>query len=397
MKRSYVVVGSRGPADVDPSSGVDQSVPLITWQSPLETFAARIARTRMVEVAATWYDEQDLGGGPITRRSALYLPDSTSWWVDSGKGWTLDDTASVGVDQHNMHVVPVVPLVNRPRTSLRSSLNHEGWSDLEAVIPLSDAACKAATDMMVTAEYHAMPRRTVLGANEEDFVDANGNPVTGFSRVAGRIWALTNPDAKVIQLPESTLSNFHDTIKLLAQLVASVSGLPPHYLGSATDNPASADAIRSSEARLVKRAERKQRAFGGAWERVMRLALLVADGSVPDGVAGMETVWRDASTPTIAQSADAAVKKFQTGIVPRRQTWEDLRYSQVQQDRMQAEFDMEAEKAAASFGLGPNPAMPGEVAGATAAEAADIGMPAATQTARVTYTSGTTTGSTPAA
>ncbi|MBQ1165982.1 phage capsid protein, partial [Streptomyces sp. A73] len=41
---------------------------------------------------------------------------------------------------------------------------------------------------------------------------------------------------------------------LYARIMATQLGLPPHYLGYTTDNPASADAIRSSEAQLVKRA-----------------------------------------------------------------------------------------------------------------------------------------------
>ena len=364
MKRSYVVVGTRGPDDLDPSSGVGADVPLITWQSPLETFAARSPRTRRVMSAATWWDDQPLGGGEVVKKAALYLPDSTSWWRMVSGAWLLDedpdDDASGGIDEHNLGVVPVVPLVNRPRTSHRSSGMTEGWSDLEAVIPLSDAACKAATDMMVTGEYHAFPRRVVVGASQEDFVDSQGNPISAFSSVIGNTWALENPDAKVQQFPESSLSNYHDTVKLLAQLVASVSGLPPHYLGSSTDNPASADAIRSSEARLVKRVERKQRAFGESWEQVMRLALLVADGDVLDSVRSMETLWRDASTPTVAQKADAAVKLYQAGIVPRRQTWSDLGYSALEQDRMEEDLAEQAAQAAASFGLGPTPTLPGD-------------------------------------
>ncbi|MBQ1165784.1 phage capsid protein, partial [Streptomyces sp. A73] len=46
-------------------------------------------------------------------------------------------------------------------------------------------------------------------------------------------------------------------IDLYARIMATQLGQPPHYLGYTTDNPASADAIRSSEAQLVKRAERR--------------------------------------------------------------------------------------------------------------------------------------------
>jgi hypothetical protein len=231
--------------------------------------------------------------------------------------------------------------------------------------------------MMVTAEYHAMPRRVIFGSSAEDFVDEAGRPMSALSRVAGRAWVFENSEGRVEQFNESSLSNYHETIKLLAQLVASVSGLPPHYLGSTTDNPASADAIRSSEARLVKRVERKQRAFGEAWEQVMRLALLVADGSVSPDARGMETVWRD-----------AAVKLHTAGITPLRTTRERLGFSQVQIARMEAEDQEAADRAAAAFGLGPNPQMPGDAAAMAAAQAVAIGEPIPAQSTRVTYTAG---------
>src|SRR5690606_29674319 len=122
-----------------------------------------------------------------------------------------------------------------------------------------------------------------------------------------------------------------------------------HYIGTATDNPASADAIRSAESRLVKRAERKQRIFGGGWEQVMRLVRRIQTGEWDPRLRQLETVWRDASTPTIAQKADAAIKLYtappgQRPIVPLRQTREDLGYSAAQIARMEAEDAREAEQ-----------------------------------------------------
>jgi hypothetical protein len=141
------------------------------------------------------------------------------------------------------------------------------------------------------------------------------------------------------------LSNFHETIKQLATLVASLSGMPPHFMGHATDNPASADGIRSAETRLVKRSERKQRGSGGTWERVQRKVLRIRDGAWDPRSRSLETIWRDASTPTVAQSADAAVKKFQAGIVPLRQTREDLGYTQAQIERMEEQDEQAAQDA----------------------------------------------------
>jgi hypothetical protein len=96
---------------------------------------------------------------------------------------------------------------------------------------------------------------------------------------------------------------------------------------------ASADAIRSSEATLVPKARRRQRAFGGAWEDVMRLAVLVRDGVQRPGMESLEVIWRDPETRTVAQAADAAVKKLAVGV-SREQILEDLGYSPVQIERM---------------------------------------------------------------
>ncbi|WP_088312410.1 phage portal protein [Kineosporia sp. R_H_3] len=348
MKRSYAIVGTNGE---------DARRPIITVESPLQVIHERDPRTRKVAAAAKfWTDDEG------QQRATLYLPNETSWWVGAGSGW---EQGSDDPDEHGRGVVPVEPIVNRPRLRAMNGAKvmqagalaavGEGTSDLAPVIPISDAACKVATDMMVAAEFHAMPRRWALGFSREDFEDEAGNKISPFRQIAGNIWAserTKQEGAEVGQFPESNLSNFHETLKLLAQITGQVSGLPAHYLNFATDNPASADAIRSGEVRLVKRAERKQRSFGGSWERVMRLALLWRDNSVPAEASRMETIWRDASTPTIAQVADAAVKKNQAGIVPLRQTREDLGYSATQIDRMQEEDERTS---ALAFGLTPPP------------------------------------------
>jgi hypothetical protein len=215
----------------------------------------------------------------------------------------------------------------------------DGTSELRAVIPLSDAACKVASDMMVSAEYHAMPRRWATGMSLDDFADENGQPLGAMSSLAGRIWSNESETVKFGQFPEAQLTNFHDTINQLARLVAALTGLPPAFLGLATDQPPSADAIRASEARLVKRSERRQRAFGEAWERVMRLALLVRDGDLDPKARSLETAWRDAATPTYAQKADAVTKLHAAGILPTEQAWEDLGYSAEQRIRMRTMQD----------------------------------------------------------
>lgn len=349
MRRSFVAVG----ANAD-----EPEMPLITVESPLQMYADIDPATRKVRAAMRWwYDSESALDGRIREQYAtLYLPNETIHYQFE-QGWQ-----EVDKDEHDLGVVPVVPLVNRPRLMIPL-----GVSELVDVVPISDAACKIATDMMVAAEYHAIPRRWVFGAEKDDFEDAEGNPLSPWSQLMGRLWANEKGPSEIAagQFPESDLSNFHSTINSLARLVASLTGLPPHYLGYSTENPASADAIRSSEARLVKRAERKMRAWGGSWEQVMRLAERIRDGEWNPKSRSLETIWRDASTPTEAAKADAVVKKVQAQIIDAEQAWEDLGYTFTQRERMRKRKEAAArslERAMAgdlAMLTGPKPAMEG--------------------------------------
>src|SRR5690606_34842179 len=171
------------------------------------------------------------------------------------------------------------------------------------------------------------------GVQNGDFVDQDGRPLPKWEAYLGRMKALANHEAKVSQLPGADLRNFTEVINHYARMVGALSGLPPHFLGLSTDQPASADAIRSSEARLVKRAERRARMFGEAWEQAMRIAMRIA-GRDEAGAERLETIWRDPSTPTVAARADAVTKLVQSGILPVEAAWEELGYSSERRRRL---------------------------------------------------------------
>lgn len=350
MRRSFAIVGANDESD---------EPPIITIESPLEVHAEFDPRTREVAAAVKRWEEEDVDGKKI-RHATLYLPNKTSWYKFDGGKWVID--SDYEPDPHNLGVVPVVPLVNRPR--LRQP---GGKSELSAIIPVSNAANKIATDMMVSAEFHAMPRRWAIGFAPEDFQDEQGNKLSAWSKVAGKIWATEKTrqeGAEVGQFAESQLSNFHATLNLLAQIVGSLGALTPQTMGlQNAANPATADAIRAGESRLVKRAERRQKGFGGGHERTMRIADRVWKGKWRSELRRLETQWRDASTPTIAQTADAATKLFQTGIIPLRQTREDLGKSAEQIALMEAEDAKKArEQQDAVFGpVKEDPTVPQDV------------------------------------
>jgi hypothetical protein len=323
--RSYVIVW----ADEE-----DKSTPKITTESAEQMTVDFEPGTTIVRSAAKCWAEDDMA------YATLYLDDAVHFFQASASALGSDVVVSpqnweVRQDpiRHDLGVVPVVPFLNRPR------LTHQyGESELSDVIPLADAVNKLATDMMVSAEFHAMPRRYATGIDMGDGEGAEARSrellrQQWTAAEAGRVWMSDSSETRFGQFPEAQLSNFISGIEMLAAQIAAIAGLPPHYVGLMSQaNPASADAIRSAEASLVKRALRKQRTYGGSWERVMRLAMLVRDGSVPNSAKSMETIWRDPNTSTWAQQVDAAVKLDGIGL-PFRQNMESLGYTPVQIER----------------------------------------------------------------
>jgi len=357
LGRSFIVVGAGddtpdAPSAEDGDGDRDPAIPLVTVESANEVNVELDPRTRRVVAAAKSYQD-----GTV-RRATLYLPDVTVWLERRNARWVELDR-----DEHELGVVPVVPIVNRPRLSRR-----EGRSQFERVIGLTDAAARALTNAQLATEIMAIPQRYVLGASKGDFVDADGNQLTAWESYFGAIWALANKDAKVGAFSAADLSNFSNIVNHYAALVSGVTGLPMRFLGQSTTNPPSAEGIRADESRLIKTCERFHRGTGGSWEMAMRIVRRILDGKWNPELTQLETLWRDPATPTRAQQADAAVKLVGAGILPVEAAWEDMGYSAPRRTKLKALRD--AERAADPV-LEIARALPVQQAGVVPAEPAE--------------------------
>jgi len=294
---------------------VEGDLPIITVESPTQVTVLYDARTRSIIAALRMYDLDNTPDTPpseLERAATLYLPDQTITLMDGEKGgWEVLDR-----DQHNLGIVPVFRMSNRQRVADR-----RGSSDITApIMSITDAACRRLLGIEVAAEFFGAPQRYILGAAEENFQAADGTPKSAWETYIGRILALERDEEgntpEVGQFAAHDPSSQTAIVDMYARIMSAHTGLPPNYFGYSTDNPASADAIRAGEASLVKKAERRQHSFGSTWARVMRLALWLRDGTPPDPGRRIETVWRNAATPTVAAQTDAAVKLVQAGILP---------------------------------------------------------------------------------
>ena len=306
---SFVAVSSGVVSDGEPPV-------LVTTESAKNMTGLWDRRKRRLVIAAPRVWDEN---GKFTK-GVLYEENRTTYLARSSElaSWTVER-----VDEHRLGRVPVVRFPNRGRAGRR-----EGKSEItRAVRAYTDMAVRTLLGMEVNREFFSAPQRYVLGAKPDAFVDENGNPIPGWRAIMGHLWGLERDEEwveehggdgmpQVGQFSPAPPGPYLDQVRGLAQLFSAEAAIPPTYLGFATDQAASADAIRALEARLVKRAERRISAWNAGWIEVGQLAVQAQKGGILPPRSDIQALWRDPATPTKAADADRVVKLVGAGLLP---------------------------------------------------------------------------------
>lgn len=338
------------------------SGPRISIESARQTAVLADPGTREITSAVKrWHSSAGLGVG--STQAVLLLPDRVEHWATT-LGAEIGGFTLQRVDPNPLGCVPVAQFTNQGR--LLNSWGYRGideiaypsrllmgsgvYSEIDDVIPLSSALSKALFDLMCCLEATGRPRRYASGIElmERPRLDRQGNPVLDsdgnpiidtvnpLAEEASRTWISENPEAKFGQLDAADLKGFTDAVNVIVQQVLAVTALSPSYLGVLTNQPPSADALRASESSLIARVEQKQKMFGKAWEKTMRLAIAVETGRDPRTVDA-KPVWRPADQSSDAQAADAVTKLFQVGLLPASYALRKLGYTDEEIDAIRAD------------------------------------------------------------
>jgi hypothetical protein len=261
----------------------------------------------------------------LYRREARY-----AWIAELDRAPVEDDTSVFPIDvdvesaeldwqesdafitENPLDVVPIVPFENR------ATVLGGGVSELEDCLPVLQRIDKLTLDKLLTSEFAAFRQRWATGL-EVPRDPETGNPVEPYSAAVDRLWVNEAPDGRFGTFEASDLSAYLSAIDAEIAALAAISRVPSHYLLQQNlANPPSAESLVAAESGLVAKVEERQRRFGEAWERALRIGLAL-DGTELTGE--LETVWADAEMRNPAQVADAAVK-LQTIGVPQRALWE---------------------------------------------------------------------------
>ncbi len=328
------LVTGEGYVMVGPNAD-DTTSPLITSEDPgLVHCAWDPIRRRIALAAIRVYD--DITTGCFCAQ--LYTPKgiTTLQGPKSGDGsltsWTERQQAGAwtvmpdGEQDNPYGVVPIVRFLNRPKRN-----GYFGKGEFEDVIDIQDRMNSTILDRMVISKLQAYRQRWATGVSLKD---EDGNDVEPFIPGVDLLWHVEDDQAKFGDFAESDISKILAAINDDIKDLAAITRTPPHYLLGEIVN-ASGDALAAAETGLVAKAKKRQRDFGESWEQVMRLAAKVAGGD--NTVAeDAEVVWKDPENHSIAELADAAVKKDTAGV-PWRQNMVDLGYTDQQIDQMEVD------------------------------------------------------------
>lgn len=287
----------------------DDGNPTLSVESARQMYAIEDPATREIRAAVKRWKRPDIERPELSVDVAmLYLPDqivkfeSNPGTPAAAGAWERKDTV-----ENPLGAVPVVQFKNADRL-----LDEDGVSEMRDVIPATDGLTKILSDMMVSSEYYARPRRWATGVELEDEEDEDTGEPTGesktpFSRDGEDAWTSENDQARFGSFDTSDLGGYETAVRVLLGQVMAVSTLPAHYVGILSNAPVSADSIRASEASLTARAHARMRTFGRSWEQVLRMTYDAAEKALPAS-EHIGVVWADPATRTIAQEADAASK-----------------------------------------------------------------------------------------
>ncbi len=305
---------------------VDESLPLIRAESPMEMSAKVDVRRQAMTAAARFYKDDDGKSCAV-----LYRPDETIW-VERQKGrWVELDR-----DQHDLGVVPVVMHLHRRRSG-----HWVGKPGISVLIPLVESVTRTMTNMQFGQEAAGIPRMWMTGVAAGDFVDKNGKPIPKFEAYWNAIHTLTSEGAKVGQLSAADLQNFETAVNVNGRLAASLTKLPLDYFGVGAEQPPTEGSIRGAEARLIRGVEAFNSQVGDPLGWTMALAKRFATGEeIPGNQVRID--WFDPATPTVAQRMDAVVKAKGAGIFSTEGSWDELGWSEARKERERGYMAREA-------------------------------------------------------
>lgn len=204
---------------------------------------------------------------------------------------------------------------------------------VEPLVPLQDRLNQTMFDLLVAQTYTSHEVRTATGiappiVMERDpatgdlrpKLGPDGQPIMDKQRMgASRFLFAENSDVKFGHLPGADLTGLLEAGRAALQHISAVGQVPPHFLLGQIAN-VSAEALDAAATALSRKNNEIANMFAHSVERTMRIFGELEGIDMPEGQLG-ETIWRDLSVSSLAQTADALGKFREMLDIPAEALW----------------------------------------------------------------------------
>lgn len=203
------------------------------------------------------FDDQDL---PITE--AYFIPGSTTIYERGKQPRTVSNSAPYPL---------LVPMIYRP-----DAIRPFGHSRISrACMSIVGSAVRTVKRSEISAEFYSYPQKYILGMSEDaEQMDKWGAYMSAMLRIDKD----EDGDRPVVgQFQQQTMTPHIEQLRMFAGLFAGETGLTLDDLGFPSQNPSSAEAIKSSHETLRLTARKAQKTFGTGLLNAGYLAACVRD------------------------------------------------------------------------------------------------------------------------
>lgn len=207
--------------------------------------------------------ERDTDGKPVTE--AYFLPGRTEY------AFTENRKMRTRVFTHDAPYPLLVPVINKADAT--RPFGHSRIS--RACMDIMAAAVRTVKRSEISAEFYSFPQKWVTGLEE------GAEKFDKWQATMSSLLAFTKDNEgdspTVGQFSQGAMTPHMDQLRMFASLFAGETGLTLDDLGFPSDNPSSADAIRSQHETLRLAARRAQADFGSGFLNAGFLAACLRD------------------------------------------------------------------------------------------------------------------------
>lgn len=218
-------------------------------------------------------------------------------------------------EAHDVGVCPVVRFANM--------LDLEGRAEGEVVplIPLQGRIDQGIFDRLVIQRFAAWTVRYITGMEKPD--NKSEEQASAQALKISDLLITEDPQSKVGSLPPSPLDGHIAAHDSDLKDLAAVSQTAPHYLLGSLVN-LSAEALAAAETGATRKKIERQHTFGESHEQALRLGASIMGDTEAAGDHEAQVRWRNTSSRSLAQAADALGKMVQMLGWPAEMAWEQL-------------------------------------------------------------------------